>query len=190
MFNGYPQGASQIAQGATLFIFDRKKFDLYEASVQSVSQPHVPKAAQTNPSLAFQGFVIDLSLAVGGDTTTIEFPVNSASANYQEKGWFVTTDRLAASREIEAAVNTAAQTLAQRPMLEAIVNKGPELLMKVHPERRVEAQQAEKIAALERQIASMDAAFNGKLDRLVSILSSGHPANTATPVNKNGTLEN
>ena len=100
-FQGLPQGATQIAQGAVLFILNRKEPSVTQASVLSVSQPHVAKAAATNPALAMQGFVVDLTLSMGGETTTIEFPVNSASANYPEKAWFISNDRLAVTREIE-----------------------------------------------------------------------------------------
>ena len=74
MFNGIPQGASQIAQGATLYVFNRKDFSVAMASVLNVSQPHVSKAAQTNPALGMQGFVVDLTLSMGSETTPIHQP--------------------------------------------------------------------------------------------------------------------
>ena len=98
MFQGIPQGASQIAQGATLYILNRKDFSVSLASVTNVSQPHVSKAAQTNPALVMQGFVIDVFINVGNESTSIEFPVNNSSANYPDKGWFVSPDRLLVTR--------------------------------------------------------------------------------------------
>ena len=121
MFTGQPQGASQIAQGATLYVFNRKDFSVTMASVLNVSQPHVSKAAQTNPALGMQGFVVDLTLSMGSDTTSVEYPVNSPGANYPEKGWYISPDRIAVTREIEAASNSSKQFLAQRPFHEMVV---------------------------------------------------------------------
>lgn len=168
MFQGLPQGASQIAQGATLYIFNRKDFSVATASVMNVSQPHVSKAAQSNPALAMQGFVVDLSLSLGNETTSIEFPVNSTGANYPDKGWFVSPDQGAVTREIEATLNGSKQYLAQRPWHEMVVQKAPSLIMQVNPEKQLEEQQAQKIAQLENQLAAM----NGKFDQMVSLLSA------------------
>ena len=177
MFQGFPQGASQIAQGATLYIFNRKDFTTSTASVTGVSQPHVAKAAQANPALGMQGFVVDLSLNIGGETTSIEFPVNSMAANYPEKGWFVSTDPEAATREIESAINSSKQFLAQRPYHEMVVQKGPALIMSINPAKQLEAQQAQKIAMLENRLAAMD----GKFDQMVSLLSAAVHGNAEKP---------
>lgn len=168
MFQGFPQGASQIAQGATLYIFNRKEFSTALATVTGVSQPHVSKAAQTNPALGMQGFVVDLSLNIGGDTTSIEFPVNSTAANYPDKGWLVSTDQETVTREIQAVVNNSKQVLAQTPYHEMVVKKGPSLIMQINPAKQIEAQQAQKIAMLEDRLAAMD----GKFDQMVSLLSA------------------
>ena len=168
MFTGQPQGASQIAQGATLYVFNRKDFSVTMASVLNVSQPHVSKAAQTNPALGMQGFVVDLSLSMGSETTSVEYPVNSPGANYPEKGWYISPDRIAVTREIEAASNSSKQFLAQRPFHEMVVQKAPALLLQLNPERQMEAQQAEKIASLERQLADI----SGKFDQMVGMLSA------------------
>lgn len=168
MFTGQPQGASQIAQGATLYVFNRKDFSVAMASVLNVSQPHVSKAAQTNPALGMQGFVVDLTLSMGNETTSVEYPVNSPGANYPDKGWYISPDRMAVSREVEAASNSSKQFLAQRPYHEMVVQKAPSLILQLNPERQLEAQQAEKIASLERQLADI----SGKFDQMVGMLSA------------------
>jgi len=168
MFTGQPQGASQIAQGATLYVFNRKDFSVAMASVLNVSQPHVSKAAQTNPALGMQGFVVDLSISFGNETTSIEYPVNSQGANYPEKGWYISPDRMAVTREIEAASNSSKQFLSQRQYHEMVVQKAPSLILQLNPERQLEAQQAEKIARLENQLAEI----SGKFDQMVGMLSA------------------
>ena len=174
MYNGLPQGASQIAQGATLYILNRKDFSITPATVTAVSQPHLSKAAQTNPALMMQGFVIDLTLSSGSETTTIEFPVNSTSASYADKGWFVSPDRLAVTHEIESMDSLSKQHLSQNGWHEMVVKKAPSLIMQLNPEKQAEAEQAKKIATLESQLAAM----NGKFDQLVSLLSARNPADT------------
>ena len=168
MITGQPQGASQIAQGATLYVFNRKDFSVAMANVQNVSQPHVSKAAQMNPALGMQGFVVDLSLAIGNDTVSIEYPVNSAGANYPDKGWYISPDPMVTAREIEVATNNSKQFLTQVPYHEMVVQKSPSLIMQVLPEKRIEAQQAEKISSMEKQIAEM----TGKFGQLVEMFSA------------------
>lgn len=173
MFTGQPQGASQIAQGATLYILNRKDFSVSLASVTNVSQPHVSKAAQTNPALVMQGFVIDVFINVGNESTSIEFPVNNTSANYPEKGWFVSTDRLIVTREIEAMETNSKQFVAQKPWHEMVIEKAPSLIAQLNPEKQLEAEQAKKINQLEAQLSEM----NGRLEQMVGLLSGGIPKN-------------
>lgn len=146
------------------------------ANVTSVSQPHVSKAAQTNPALVMQGFVIDVFLNIGGENTSIEFPVNSTSANYPEKGWFVSSDRLIVTREIETAVNNSKQYKSQLPYHEMVIEKGPALILQLNPEKQIEAEQAQKINQLEAQLSAM----NGRLEQMVGLLSAGIPKNHKT----------
>ena len=173
MFNGIPQGATQLAQGSTLYVFNRKDFSVSTASVTSVSQPHVSKAAQTNPALVMQGFVVDVFINIGNESTSIEFPVNSVSANYPEKGWFVSPDRLLVTREVETAVSNSKQYKSQLPYHEMVIQKGPSLIMQLNPEKQLEAEQAHKINQLEAQLSAM----NGRLEQMVGLLSAGIPKN-------------
>lgn len=172
MFNGISQGASQIAQGATLYVLNRKDFTVALANVTSVSQPHVSKAAQTNPTLIMQGFVIDVFMSIGNESTSIEFPVNSTSASYPDKGWFVSPDRLLVTREIEAMAANSKQFLEQRPWHEMVVDKAQSLIVQLNPEKQAEAQQAEKITQLEAQLSEM----NVRLKQMVGMLSANVPA--------------
>ena len=178
MFPGLTQGATQIAQGAALYILNRKELSVIPATVVNVSQPHVPKAAQSNPALAMQGFVVDLTLTMGNETTTIEFPVNSANANYPEKGWFVSNDRMAVVREVESMANMSRQILSQVPMHEKIVQNCDTLLLQLNPERQKEAQQAQEIEVLKAQIEEMrrnSSETGSKLDKVLALLAVDSP---------------
>lgn len=182
MFQGFPQqGAAQIAQGASLYILNRKEPSVTTASVLTVSQPHVSKSAQSNPALAMQAFVVDLALSLGSnETTTIEFPVNSTSANYPDKGWYVSNDRLAVIREIESMSNMSKQILSQVPMHQKMVQGCDALLLQLNPERQKEVQQAEEIAMLKSQIEEMkrNSSETGmKLDKVLALLAVDSPRN-------------
>lgn len=174
MFQGLPQGATQIAQGSSLYILNRKEPSVIPATVVNVSQPHVSKSAQTNPAMALQGFVVDLTLSVGNETTTIEFPVNSASANYPEKGWFISNDRLAVTREVESMANMSRQILSQVPMHQKIVQGCEALLLQLNPDKQKEAKQEEEIAMLRAQIEEMkrnSTETGDKLDKVLALLA-------------------
>ncbi|MBR2748032.1 MAG: hypothetical protein IKD95_06765 [Bacteroidales bacterium] len=173
MFQGLPQGASQIAQGATLYILNRKEFSITEAGVTAVSQPHISKSAMANPIGAFQNLVVDLTISINGDQTTIEFPVNSASASYPDKGWFVTPNESIMEREIESMYSAARQFMSQVPWNQMVLEKKDPLLMQIDSGRKAEAEQAKRITQLESQLAAM----NGRLDQMVSLLSAANPGN-------------
>lgn len=142
-----------VTQGSTMYIFDRKAFKTMTATVGSVSQPHLSKAAQSNPALAFQGFVVDVSLSIDGETKTVEFPVNSMSATYNEQGWFMSCDNTVVSREIESAVSSARQFLSQVPFNERVVKEGPELISQLNPSRKIEEQSIREIVGMREEIA-------------------------------------
>lgn len=181
MFNGLPQGASQIAQGTPLQILNRKDMTLIPATIANVSSPHVPKEAQTNPALAWQGLVVDLTLQMGNDTTTVEYPVNGPSASYPKQGWFISPDPILVSREIESMDKASAQALATMPWHQMVKERAPQLVLQLNPEKRKEAQQAEEIAMLKAQIEEMrrrSSESDSKLDRMLEMLSAGRPANT------------
>ena len=184
MFQGLPQGAvPQIAQGSALYILNRKEPSVRTATVVSVSQPHVSKAAQTNPTLAMQGFVVDITLSMDNETTSVEFPVNSASANYAEKGWFITADRLAVTREGESMANMSRQILSQVPMHQKMVQGCEELLVSLNPDKQKEVQQEKEIAMLKSQIEEMKRTSSEtglKLDKVLALLTVEGPKNGKT----------
>jgi hypothetical protein len=178
MFQGLPQASNQIAQGSSLYILNRKDFTVTSATVTSVSQPHITKSVQTNPSLAMQGLVVDLSLNIGNETVSVEFPLNGVSANYLEKGWFVSPDSQVISNEIKSMDNASKQFLAQKPWHEMVIEKSPALLMQLNPQMQKEAQQAEEIAVLREQIEEMkrNSADTGtKLDKVLALLAVDSP---------------
>jgi len=179
MFQGLnSQGATPIAQGSLLYILNRKDFSVVTATVDGVSQPHITKSAQTNPALAMQGLVVDLSISIGNDSTSVEFPMNGVSANYPDKGWFISPDSQMISKEVKAMENASKQYMAQKSWHEMVIQKTPSLLMQISPEMKKEAQQAEEIAMLKAQIEEMkrnSSETGNKLDKVLALLAVDSP---------------
>lgn len=65
-------------------------------------------------------------------------------------------------------VNNAKQFMSQVPWNQMVIEKGEPLMMQLHPEKKIEAEQAQKIAALESRVASM----SGDIKQLVGMLSA------------------
>lgn len=180
MFTGNPQGASQIAQGTPLQILNRKDMVLIPATVTNVSKPHVPKEAQNNPTLLWQGPVVDLTLQMGNETTTVEYPVNGPSASYPKQGWFISPDPIVVSRELESMEKASDMAIATMSWHQLVKERAPQLALQLDPGKRKEAQQAQEIAALKAQneeMARRSSEMESKLDRMLEMLSAGRPAN-------------
>lgn len=179
MLTGQPQGAVQIAQGTALQILNRKDMTLIPATITNVSQPHVPEEAQKNPIVAWQqGLVVTLTLQMGSDTTTLEFPVNGASASYPKQGWFISPDPLIVAREVEAMEKASEQALATMPWHNLVKERSRGIILQLDPNKRKEAQQAQEIEMLKSQIEEMKRSStmsSAKIDKVLELLSAGVP---------------
>ena len=181
MFTGLPQGSSPIAQGTALQILNRKDMTLIPATITNVSPPHVPKEAQANPTLAWQGLVVDLTLQMGSDTTTVECPINGQSASYPKQGWFISPDPHVVSRELESMEKVSDQAIATMPWHQLVKERAPQLALQLDEGKRKEAQQAQELAMLRAQNEEMtrrSSELESKLDRMLEMLSAGRPMNT------------
>lgn len=183
MVNGLPQGASQIAQGTALQILNRKDMTLIPATVTNVSPPHIPKEAQSNPALMWQGLVVDLTLQTGSETTTVEYPVNGTGASYPKQGWYISPDPLLICREIETMGKAADTALATMPWHQLVKERAPQLVLQLNPERRKEAQQAQEIEMLKKKLDESErrsSEMGVKLDRMLEMLSAVRPVTAKT----------
>lgn len=152
-------------QGSTIYVFDRKNMTVTPAGVQSVSSPHLSKAAQSNPMSAFQGLVTDVAITIGGESTSFEFPVNSLSASYAERGWFVSPDITSIKREVDSVVGMAEQYFAQAPVQKEILEKGKALQVQLNPEKQQESQTAKEVADMRNEVAEMKAMLSAILGK-------------------------
>lgn len=178
MFTGQPQGTPQIAQGATLQILNRKDMTLIPATITNVSSPHVPKEAQNNPSLAWQGLVVDLTLQMGTETTTVEYPINASGASYPKQGWYISPDPLVICREVETMDKASVQALGIMPWHQLVHEKSQGIILQLDSTKRKEAQQAQEMESMRAQIEEMrrrSTLSDAKLDKLLEMISAGVP---------------
>lgn len=125
-------------------------------------------------NLPLSGTIADFAEYYKKPEVNVRVAINSAVANYPDKGWYASTDKAAIAREVESMANMSRQILTQVPMHQKIVQGCEALILQLNPEKQKEAQQTQEITMLKAQISQM----NEKFDKLVGMLSGGNPANT------------
>lgn len=156
-----------LSQGALVSILYKNTPRVADGKVLSVTT-HMPQYNPSQPMAMLNGPVTDITVQVGNDTIPFAgLPANGVTANFPDKGIFLSTDRSAVLREIETLAASSKQVLEQVPAHEKMVKDCEELLMQLQPEKQKEAQQAQEIESLKTQLAKT----NGKLDQLVGLLS-------------------
>ncbi len=144
-----------IQQGTSLYILYRNEPRVVSGNIVNVTGPKPPKASQGNPMAAFGGLVMEATVSTGNDTTSFEIPVNATTANYPDKGIFISTDRTAVVREVESMANMSKQILSQVPMHQKMVTECDNLLLELNPEKQKEVQTAKEMADLKGELADM-----------------------------------
>lgn len=157
-----------LTQGATLFILYRNEPRLAEGRVVS-SNTHPPQPNLQNPMAMFQGMVTDVTVTVGNDSIPFAgLPANGVVANFPDKGMFISTDRAAILREVQAMKSASEQVLGQIPAHQKMVQDCESLLIQYNPERKREIEQSQEIESLKKQIENM----TGKFEQLMGALSA------------------
>lgn len=157
-----------LSQGASLSILYKNEPRVVEGRVLSVST-HMPSYNPGQPMAMLNGPVTDITVQVDGNTIPFAgLPANGVTANFPDKSMFVSTDRTAILREIEAMRNSSKQVLEQVPVHQKMVSACDELLIQLQPEKQQEARRDKEIESLKTQLSSM----NEKFDRLSGLLSA------------------
>ena len=102
------------------------------------------------------GPVTDITVQV--DNETIPFaglPANGVVANFPEKGLFITTDRSAVLREVEAMANASRQVLESVPAHQKMIQDCENILIELNPDRKKDAEQAKELSDLRGQVAEL-----------------------------------
>lgn len=117
---------------------------------------HMPTYNPQQPMAMMNGPVTDITVQIGNDTVPfVGLPANGVIANFQDKGIFLSTDKSAIVREVEAMANASRQILESVPAQQKMVKDCEALLVELNPERKKEAQQAEEMNAMRGELAEL-----------------------------------
>lgn len=137
------------------------------AQISSQYPPQFNYQSPTNPASLSPLF--NLSLEIDGKTEIFErIPINTAVAEFPDKGLVVSETRDGVVNEVQAMRSLAAAELDKRSYYEQTVVNCDQILSDINPEIKREKEQASKIAKLEEQISGMSdqiAALTGLISK-------------------------
>lgn len=144
-----------LTQGATISVLYRNTPRVADGKILSVNT-HLPQFNPQQPMAMMSGPVTDITVQVGSDTIPFAgLPANGMVANFPDKGLFISTDRTAILREIEAMAAASKQVLESVPAHQKMVQDCEALLVELNPDRRKEAQQTQEMNAMRGEIAEL-----------------------------------
>ena len=144
-----------LTQGGTLTVLYRNIPRVADGKVISVNT-HLPQFNPQQPMAMMGGPVTDITVQVGNDTIPFAgLPANGVVANFPDKGYFISTDRAAVLREVEAMAEASRQILASVPTHQKMVEDCEALLLELNPDRKKEAQQTQEMNAMRDEIADL-----------------------------------
>ena len=144
-----------LSQGATVQVLYKNTPRVADGRVTSVNT-HMPTFNPQQPMAMMNGPVTDITVQV--DNETIPFaglPANGVVANFPEKGLFITTDRSAVLREVEAMANASRQVLESVPAHQKMIQDCENILIELNPDRKKDAEQAKEWSDLRGQVAEL-----------------------------------
>lgn len=144
-----------LSQGATVQVLYKNTPRVADGRVISVNT-HMPTFNPQQPMAMMNGPVTDITVQV--DNETIPFaglPANGVVANFPEKGLFITTDRSAVLREVEAMANASRQVLESVPAHQKMIQDCENILIELNPDRKKDAEQAKELSDLRGQVAEL-----------------------------------
>lgn len=116
--------------------------------------------------------MFDLTLEMDGKTELFQrIPINTAIAEFPEKGIILSETRDGVVNEIQAIRGQATSEIDKMSFYQQTVANCDQILLDINPELKREQEQATKIAKLEEQLAGMSdqiAALTGMLSKSLS----------------------
>ena len=144
-----------LSQGEMITVLYKNVPRVADGRVLSVNT-HMPTYNPQQPMAMMNGPVTDITVQIGNDTVPfVGLPANGVIANFQDKGIFLSTDKSAVVREVEAMANASRQILESVPAQQKMVKDCEALLVELNPERKKEAQQAEEMNAMRGELAEL-----------------------------------
>lgn len=153
-----------LTQGATVTVLYKNIPRVADGRVLSVNT-HLPQYNPQQPMALMNGPVTDITVQVGDDTIPfVGLPASGVVANFPEKGYFLSTDRSAVVREVEAMASASKQILKSVPAHEKMVQDCELLLLELNPERKKEAEQTREMNALRSEMEELKALLRASLE--------------------------
>ena len=144
-----------LSQGATVFVLYKNIPRVADGRVLSVNT-HLPQFNPQQPMAMMNGPVTDITIQVGDETIPFAgLPANGVVANFPEKGYFLSTDKSAVIRELEAMSSASKQILQSIPAHEKMVRDCDTLLLELNPDKKKEAEQAKEMSALRGELEEL-----------------------------------
>lgn len=154
-----------LTQGATVTVLYKNIPRVADGRVVSVNT-HLPQFNPQQPMAMMNGPVTDITVQVGDETIPfIGLPASGVVANFPEKGYFLSTDRSAVIREVEAMASASRQVLQSVPAHEKMVRDCDSLLLDLNPDRKKEAEQAKEMNALRSEIEELKSLLRASLEQ-------------------------
>lgn len=146
-----------LSQGGTVYLLYRNIPKVADGRVMSVNT-HLPSYNPQQPLAMMNGPVTDITIQIGDETIPFAgLPANGVVANFPEKGYFLSTDKSAVIREVEAMASASRQILQSIPAHEQMVRDCEALLLDLNPDKKKEAEQAKEMRAIRCEMEELKA---------------------------------
>ena len=153
-----------LSQGGTVYLLYRNIPKVADGRVMSVNT-HLPNYNPQQPLAMMNGPVTDITVQVGEETIPFaSLPANGVVANFPEKGYFLSTDKSAVIREVEAMASASRQILQSIPAHEQMVRDCEALLLDLNPDKKKEAEQTKEMNALRGEIEELKSLLRASLE--------------------------
>jgi hypothetical protein len=144
-----------LTQGSIVSILFKNTPRVADGRIVSVNT-HMPTYNPQQPMALMNGPVTDLSVQIGDETLSFAgLPANGVVANFPDRGLFISTDKNAVIREVDAAKSALKQDLDQVSVKQKLYSDYEHLSMELNPELKKEAEQARELFALRNEVVEM-----------------------------------
>ena len=161
---------SNLRPGTPVFVVFKNGPRVATAKVAQLSSQYPPQFNFQMPqNTANMSPMFDLTLELDGKTELFQrIPINTAIAEFPEKGLIVSETKDGVVNEINAIMGTATSEIEKMPYYEQTVANCKQILLDINPELKREQEQAAEIATLKEQLAGMSdqiAALTGMISK-------------------------
>lgn len=159
---------SGLRPGTPVFVLYKNEPRFATAKVVSVSNQY-PQYNYQQPLTPGGNVAVDIAIEVEGKTETYQrIPLNSAIAEFPEKGVLISETRDGIINELNAIRGASQTALDQIEAHKRVIASCDRLLLDLNPQLKKEQEQSAEIANLKQQLAGMSdqiAALTGMLSK-------------------------